>query len=666
MLKQFMPHRADSKRQLTTERFIPAAWGSPSPAGEDSIWTQNPSSRVDAKINVRRSDHRVAPEGIFFDLTLVGFNTNTLPNAAEYDPSYHDKYVFWDYGEEYFFTAPVQILAMDAADGGNRNNARYSRGPLGSHVFRTPGVHVVRVAVVEPSSGKVGFGQVELSVGDPEKFYAGNTTLFVDVTGSYANAPVGSQKFRNLDAALSVLNTATTPHRIVLERGQTHIMSAPFGYRAPPNASGISLRLEARVGQKNNPIISVGTKVSDDSILFFENSLRNMRGKIGSGVTFRGIDFQGPWDVATPAGRKVACLVFNGVYGSSNVVIDQCNFSGWATTFYVNGVKGRTPDRTVFFNDVGVSNWAGIGFFGGADSTLSFTGCGFVQGTDAVTRQSQDNKSLGPLRVSSSRMCNIWACDFFSSTGWSPYSSIIAIQPAIRWNTSPNVMGARLNLQACAIESGRLALSLKPQNTGQARMQANAIVEGNIAISGFQGSAVADIAFGGTTLRNNILVFSGNKNSAPIGGQNQGIRGFIWLYGGAQAKSKNEAIPLLAYNNTLVNLTNTNAREFEDSIGFANLIMMNNLVHQPHLSVPETPFAPLFQKLAFASRYKGYRPNNSTLHGTYANPENSGSMWIPQISSRALGAALSEPDAYTDFKGNRRPEPPSTGAMEAD
>lgn len=632
------------------------AWGQVEGGG--TIWDRTPDANASVTINVTRSNHRVAPEGAFFNLTLGGFDTNTLP-AGRYDPSYHDKYVFWDYDDAYTFVAPTQVRAMDAADGSSRTNARYSRGPLGSHVFRATGNYVVRVAVMEPSSGKIAFGSVNVSVGNPDTFYAGAATIFVDRTGGHTNAPSGARTYNNIDAALGQLRTARTPHRVVLERGQIHTMTSNFNYRPQAGAAGLSLRIEARDGNGAKPIIRAGSGINADSDLITDNSLRNVSGTVDTGTVIKGIDFQGPWNVRTASGTRVDCVYFNGAYSSKHALVDDCDFSNWGETFYASAFGGRTPDRSIFFNDVAITSWAGIGFFGGGDSVLSFTGCGFAQDPDAITRQAPDNKTLGPIRVSSARMCNIWACDLFSATGWSSYNSISAVQPGLRWNTSPNVTGAMANIQACTIESGRLAMSLKPQNTSTVRRVANAVVEGNIAISGFQGDAVVHSAFGGMTYRNNIFVFAGNKNSGPIGGQGQIIRGFIWFYGGAQGSSTNEATPVTLHNNTFVNLTSTNAAVTADQIGMSNVILRNNLTHLPGRGLP---YEGLSATQAFVPRYKGYRPNVSTVRTAHANPSDSGSIWAPQIGSPALGAALSEPSSKIDFQGtcdqNRPPSEP--------
>lgn len=654
----------EADRPGTLSSVTTASWGEVSTAEQDSsIWDEDQAPGTNIKINVIRSAHRVAPEGAYFTLTLSGFDTNTLPLGG-YDPSYQDKYVFWDYDDAYEFVAPAQVLALDAVDKGNRRNARYSRGPLGSHVFRAPGMYTVRVAVLEPASGKISFGSVNVNVGDPDTFYSGQATLFVDTSQSYKNAPANAQLFRNIDDALTAMQQATTPHRVMLERAQVHTISSPFDYRPPAASSATSLRIEARDGDGAKPIIRAGARIPDGDILILDNSVRNVPSSVDTGTVIRGVDFQGSWDPTSLSGRSIDCYVFNGIHSCRHAVIDACDFSDWGRTFFTRNAGGDVPDRTIFFNDVSISGWTTCGFFGGFDSVLSFTGCGFVQDVDAITRQTPStNSTLSPIRITSARMCNLWACDLFSSTGWSAYRSIAAVQPGLRWNTSPAVTGAMLNMQACVVESGRLALSLKPQASRQARRLVNGVVEGNIAISGFQGDAVVHSAFGGMTFRNNIFVLASQKNSAPIGGQDQIIRGFVYFHGGAPASPANEATPVMIYNNTFINLSDTHAPSVADKIGMTNVTQRNDLIHQPARG---QPYQGLIAIPAFKPRYKGYRPDASTVYTDFANLSESGSLWIPQLTSPALGNALDEPSSNLDFQGGRRPEPPSLGAFEMD
>ncbi len=635
---------------------------------DQPVWDQPADPETSVKINVFRSDHRIAPEGAFFDLTLSGFDTNTLPQG-EYDPSFHDKYVFWDYGESYAFTAPVNVLMMDDADGGNRADSRYSRGPLGSHVYRVPGRYTVRVAVFEPDSGKWGQGSTIIAVGNPDTFFSGSATLYVNSSGDYSNAPAGAQTTTSLEAALTRIGRALTPHRIVLERGQTYTLTKQFTFRPPTSASGVSFRIEARAGSGAQPVITFSPGFSGFSV-FQDLALHDAIGA-DSETVLHDIEFRGLWDVASETGVRLELIRFP-PDRSATTVVDKCTFSGWGLALHAtDGV--RTAGKRSFSNDLRFKSMGDYAILDGALGYCAITGCGFIQDVDAMMGGPKNNKhnTHGPLRIAGASKSNIWACDMYSATGWSGTRDFIIAQPCLRWNTDC-IIGAKLNLQACAMESPSNVLSIETANSNpklaavaNERVPCNALVEGNIGVSGWQAFYSLGVAHGGVTLRNNIFVLA-NANGSFEGGRPITKQCFVKFVGGAENIGSVLATPQRFYNNTFVNLTNSAARLGIDEIGFENTLARNNIVHEPGVNPPNTPFAPLAKTSAFACRYPGYRDQNTRFTTTNATPVDSAQIWRPEIGSRALGEAILEPNASVDFKGTFRPEYPSVGAMEID
>lgn len=646
-----------------------AAWGeNPLPEGE--IWDLPATPGVSVTINTQRSDHRVAPEAMFFDLGLAGFDTNTLSGEV-YDPSYHDKYVFWDYGESYMFTAPTQVLAWDAADGGNRQDSRYSSGPLGSHTFRTPGLYTVRVAVLEPASGKIGFGSADVSIGNPETFYAGSNTIYVDTTGNFANAPGGAQRFTSLAPALSAMDAAATPHRVVLENGQTFELNSMFIFRPPSRATGFSCRIEARDPNGPQPIVRPGANWSGSSFMI-DNSERDT--SVDSGMVMSGVHFEGLWDTATESGLQIDFLLLPPT-GSRHAMFDRCSFSGWSMVFYPTGPR---PDRLIAINDVSMTNWGNFGILDSSQSVLAITGCAIAQDENAITGGPTNSDRTvnrhGPIRIAEPTKTLIWASDLFSSTGWSPHGSLTAVQACLRWNSSPgsSPKGCMLNMQACACECASETIRIQSQNNDvnfppAVRESVNALVEGNIIVAGHQSRSVVETSFGGTTIRNNMIIFAeAPHDSRSIGGANLPMQGFVFGEGGAAGDPDNETTPIDIYNNTMLNLTGISGIPvWGQALAFTDVDVVNNVVHEPNLSTPNIPDAPLNSIVAFTCRYKGYRDNDQALYPQFANGAESAVILFPQLGSAALGAALAEPNASIDLQGDLRPEPPSRGATEA-
>ena len=657
---------------LTPDENIIDAWGQVPEGG--TIWEEAPAPGVSVTINMKRSDHRVAPEAVFFDATLSGFDTNTAKRVQDYDPSYHDKVYLWDYGESYRYTAPTQVIAMDAADGGNRTDSRYSRGPLGAHVFRTPGRHTVRLAVIEPSSGKIGFGVLQIAVGDPDTFYAGRNTLFVDITGSFRNSPPGAQRFRSLTSAFEALNAAVTPRRVVLESAQTHVIDKSLVFRPPANATGVSLRIEARAGSNARPAIRATESFSGSQLILDRSYFDG--GRFDAGSIIKGLELRGTWDVTSQTGTWNIIGITFGDKKANHCLVDDCEIKN--VNMGVRTINLSTKERNSrvnCVNDTIISDWSNYGWL---DSEFAYTcilGSRFAQNPDAITGGPKDKRhnNHGPYRIGSPNRAVFLSSDFFSSTGWSRIKSIQAAQPAIRWNTSPNIgAGAQLNMQSCATESAGTPLVLAAANSRENSRHMNALIEGTIAVGGFNARRLIGVSHGGLTLRNNVLVFSNTEYDAtPIGGQARGPFAFVSTArngDGDGTDATNLRAPMNIYNNTLVNLSDAGAADVYQDIkmGFTTWNVANNLIHEPNLDTPNTPYAPLAAIPAFKPRYKGYRPDAETLYTAYENPSDSVSIWVPQIGSPALGAALNDPDACSDFRGNLRPDPPSIGAVEAD
>ncbi|WP_147114300.1 hypothetical protein [Tateyamaria sp. syn59] len=646
------------------------AWGQV--ANGETVWDRPAAPGTSVEINIQRSEHQVAPEGMMFDVTLNGFDTDTLP-VGQYDPSYHDKVIFWDFGEDYTFEAPTKVADMDTADGGNRTSSRYMRGPLGAHTYRSADTFTVRVAVLEPSSGKWGQGVATVTVGDPDSFYRGTATLFVDPSGSFANAPGGALQFTSIRDAWNVMANARRASRIVLERGQDYTISpSDISLYQPSGAASVSLRMQARpsTGPSDaaKPVVQATGFAGQEANVFYDNSVGNSA-SASSGTVFSDIDFRGQWNAINESGVRLTFYqVASGGSGPTSVTFDACNFTGWGITLYGSDwPSGRgVTNRVATYNDCTITEWGGYGILEASQSSHAITGCRIAQNPNAQAGGDRTNEPNAPIRITDPWRSVISACDLFSLNGWARWGGISATQPCVRWNTSARHAGARLNVQSCAMEAAWTPLSINSQNAGTARNLVNALVEGCILIAGFQSRAIFEVSHGGSTIRNNMAIFAPvSHNSGSIGGFNAGIQGgFLWMEGGGQGNPANERTPVLFYNNTLVNLTDIVAAEVRDSIGFSSVTPRNNLIHAPALGAQGRRYAPMTAIRAFEPRYLGYRNSSTPLATQFAHPTDMATIWMPALNSPALGEALTEPNAHTDFRGDLRPEPASFGATE--
>lgn len=674
---------------VSIDGVMTTSWGQMSEG--DSIWDLEPTPGASVEINARRSNLQAAPEALQFDLTLGGFETNTLGDESAYDPSYHDKSVFWDYGDSYQFTAPEQVQS------GNLDS-RWSRGPLGSHTYRASGDFVVRVAVIEHSSGRVGFGTFRIGgtgadtppVQDAATVFEGAATLFVDTNGAaggYPNAPAGAVRYDNIQAAIEQMPSSARATRVILERGQTHVISGARNLAMYTRPLGpTSFRIEANIGGGPKPVVMVDPGRFAGGGLLFNDALRaGTAPDADADIVFAGLDCRGLWDSTRETGAAVT-FALAAQAGSSYTLFDDCEFTGWSIA-YQSANSARETMYTV--NDTAISGWQEYAVFDSSRQVSSaFTGARLMQDVDALSggpRLSPPaHNTQGPVRFGGPKRAHIWATDIFSRNGWFSSGNVYGVQPCIRFADSATRPGARLNLGASVLEGAGQAVTMANGDGNNPDTHVNALIDGNILLGGFQTNDVAVVSYGGSTWRNNFLIQPDVlRDRATLGASSYSANNmFVFRDSGAGIAAGNLTTPSLIYNNTMVNLLSPG--NVFGSTGAATVLVNenaftiteeNNILHEPNLDTPRTlygsvnvspPDGTLLPSAAFAPRYNGYRDfdTTTTLDTTFATSADSGQIWVPQIGSPALGAALVEPNSTTSFSGTRRPEPPSIGAAE--
>lgn len=618
-------------RQVTIDSVTAPAWGM-SPTG--SVFDVEGTAGTSVTINVSRGVFEIAPEALNFSLTLAGFDTNTPSTFAQYHNSYHDKDVWWRCRTEYQFTAPTQLISIDAADGGNRASAGFGIGPLWAYVAQTPGDHIIDVVVSEPSSGKIGKSTIAITVKDPAVEFSGTQTIFVSTTGNYTNAPAGARTTTNINTALASMEAEqTTAHRVVLERGQTHTMTSTRSVQAGTSATLCHFRLEAREGSGAAPIVVDNTGADNDASLFFDNAQRNYT--LPSQFTLSGIEFVGDHDPTNQSGRQVNLLQGNtSGYGSEDVLINSCEGRGFArfATFPEGGT--HTTRQMTLCNCV-VTDWAANAFFGGNRGSVTFLGNRFAQNVDALTDNGPGTvartNSGWCVRVVTATRVLARANDTFANTGWSTFGSTMpAIQACWRILANGLVNFAQICFTHNVGEGGRFVAYLRPSGGGTNRNPANAFFEGNIMLSGYQADSVFQLASGGTTFKHNLLITAGDRTSGSDGGANITLDAGVYYRGGGSGPNEpaNQTAPVNVSDNTFVNLStgrSASGISLRDSRITMNITETGNLVHEPNAGV--TSAGPFNTVRGFTPRFKGYRRADGTLLAMYATPAEAGDIY---------------------------------------
>ncbi len=636
------------------------------------------------QITAARSNLQVAPEGFNFELTLSGFNTNTLADTSVHDPSFHDKYVFWDYGEDYAYDAPA-VLADPSA-----RRSRYSRGPLGSHTYRASGAHLVTVYVYEPSSQRWGRGIYRIGganedtplIKDPEDLFDGLNTIYVDVTGQYSGSPViGSQGASSLVEALNRALTATAAVRIMLARGQTFEIDASFSYRTS-NTNQRNITIVSAPEDPETPLPRAIVRPSAAYVpgqpLFFDQAARDVPVGFKRDIVFADVDFQSDWDTTTESGPSIACIASAG-FSSAYLLLDHCRFAGWDTVLTAQG----TPTRDSYVvNDTVLTGWRNMGILDGLFTWAGFTGCRMTQNPAALSGgpKNGNHNEHGPFRFSQSNKLTVHSCDIFSGTGWFPNGSMYVTQPCMRYNTSSSP-GCRANVQSNTMEGGTDIISFGNSDAGSIGAPMNAVIDGNFLVGNFLTSKAISSSFSGMTVRNNLFVIPDvERDLSALGGGGNGLPfGFVALIEYGTNTPANFSGPVDVYNNTIVNqLSAANAAGatgalpdliFTGSGGvFTGSSETDNLLYEPAQAETGVVAGSLIGQSIFDPRYRGYQDFDTvlTLQTQYETPDQAGQIWLPvSTGTGILGAAMADPPPLVDFFGRERPsENHALGAFE--
>lgn len=602
-----------------------------------AVWDQAADGGVTVGITIERapSGLQVAPEFVRFKPTMSGFDTNVnQADTSAHQPALVDKYYFWDFGESYAYTAPTQVAAVDAVDGGDRTDSRYAIGFHGDHVYRDyTTTHTVRLAVYEPSSGKWGQATTTISTGNPDTLYSGTATLFVDTNGAggnYPNSPSGATNYDNLDSALTALNAASTPHRIVLERGQTHNRSSVFTFQ-PASGATVTFRIEAVAGAGAKPIINSTQSSGLDGALFADRT-KNSAGGTSSSSVFKDLDLRSTWDTTTESGYWDCTLIDNLDFAGDHTVIDGCALSNCLRGVSVTTISNA--DRQLAVVDTTITDWSDYGIWGAAIGNGAILGCRIAQNVDALAGGPKDetHNNHGPLRFTDATALTVASCDLFSNTGWTTLGSQQSIQPCLRSHTSTGGPGRRSVITHNVMEGANQCYNPAAANSSSNDHIQNTLVEGNLMVSGHQAQRVINLSNSGMRIRNNILVMANpttrdrNPTEFVNGDELAGT-----------SSTDNNTGPIVIENNDLINLTTSAMAVFNtEGTKFSGDVSTANMIHEPNLGSPNTPYTPLSAVALITPRYKGYQDDGQALQTNRATPASGGERQEPQTGSTAL------------------------------
>ena len=532
----------------------------------------------------------------------------------------HDLQYLWEFGDP---DSEFEALPDDFPFGRDANRAQ---GPFAGHVYAEPGTYEVALTV---SAGDGTWARTvqTIDVADPDATFAGEATVCLSTPGDFAGCPDGA-----------VQHTVWTEAFEAVPSGQAARYLLRAGERFEPGAAQDVKDRPAVVvasygeGAKPTVITDGWGRTSADMFRF-----RNV-----DEATLTGLSFQGDYDPTTGAGDALLISAIGNVQSLGHLTIYRIASSGLQQT--LNARAGMGP---IIFADNVVTDWRNYGVFTATDAPHAFVGNSIRQNENAAS--GDDGKQTaaepawadhGPLRFADSFRMAVSRNDMLAMNGWS--SAGKAHNPAFRYNTR-GLAGHSGVLSENRMEGGFVVLALTVMNTRTQPGEGNVIVERNALIGTDNTSGFVNTSYGGTTLRNNVMIMPDVKNT---------FNGFwrqLRLTTNDEQTDANLVRPIRIEHNTLAVLqtAQTEARDTEfladDSAthakgAFADVVTRANQVYAP------------------------YMPNASDFAN--ATPVDAGDGYRPQTGNPTIGASGRLSEVLDTYDGRVRRDPTNDGAQE--
>lgn len=604
---------------------------------------------------LKRSENQIAPEGVWFQASVSGFDVTEDLNASNYDPSFHRLRYRWTFTRSGYTSTSDKVVNLATA----HNDLTVAYGKRVAHVFTEPGTYTV-TCEVQDASGTTGSNSTSITVGDPATAFTGAANIVVDQTGTHDHGLTGATEVTSIAAAMTALDARATPSRVLLKRGQSY--SETVGVTsAYPN-----VYFDAW-GTGPRPVMVPGAS----------NAFRPVGGGIGD-VQIRSVRIAGGWNTQTESGDLSYGINCSSTTDDPYIVVDDCEFDGCVDgiiTTRDSSSSDNGKDTHVFVHNTSFDNWKRYAIFCEpcASSRISLTGVALRQEPNALQGgrgQNGAGNEQGCIRVSWSKDFYSAGCDYFSRCGWTQVQSVPSDQPCIRFNTLGRA-GSSATVERCSLEGGDnpILLSL---SSGSTSHLTNFVADKCLIVGAARTSTMFVSRYTGVTMRNSICV----KPNSPWYGK----RYFGGINCEAPSGLQDPAAPVQVYNNTIVCLLNLDNKNNVSSIygaqvaGALTSVNSNNAQYTPNLTgfgANEGDFDTLdgstFSTVGgtWSPRFIGFRWFQATaLNTSFATPSGTVTDFTPTASTASFEDA-SGVVAIDDFFGTLRGANPDRGAIES-
>ena len=574
-------------------------------------------------IDVRRSALRVAPDGVYFEAQVAGFDAPGPAAGRIYDPRMHELHYEWDFGDTGARFDKPQNLMPEWRD------ANKSFGPRVSHTYKAPGDYTVTVTVTEPDSGKQATATATVTVEDPDTLFSGARTIYVSPTGNTTYAPAGSVMVPDMAAAVSTHSDSVVPRRIMFERGAQHVAQhhSIGEYHA-------NVYLCAGSGPGTRPQITYAgpaDRAMVDTIWRETEVPGDARD-----IVVTGLEFIGPYNALTGEGVETTC------FGTAepkhkSFLIDDVIIRGFGFTISLRPSQSETLHT---FNDSIITDWKCYGIFESRSWRTGITGMSMIQNPDGVSGHERGDKNTfhGPYRGPQGFGVVVDGCEFYSNTGWfvnlHPYRTQ---QPCFRFNTNGKA-GGFINMQRTTCEGGQEMVSISSEGAHRVGGAVNAILDKLVLLGSHMSSYGIRVQQGGVTIRNVLAIFPDTPRlyDDTFDFDPRSLVNYEDPMGTPNKNATDQAIaelsrtePVRVYNNTVVNLVRADTMKKRDRIvgdgfakaelvNFTDVISVNNTTWQPNMDVPRTEDGPFEMTPVswFQPRERGYQFLGQYVDGT--------------------------------------------------
>ncbi len=604
----------------TSSGFSGSSGGS---TGLDETSTTGGPPAFDVTITVTREEG-IAPAGFMFSAEV---------NGADVDRPFHDLRYKWTFSDP----GNYNRLPDDLPWGTDRNIAY---GPVVAHAYGASGSFEV-VCEVTDGTNTVRASRVVI-LRDPDDVFSGSNTVCVSLAGDFADAPAGAMTATSLAAILGDLQR-TDPLRLLFRSGED--FAEPIGFIAEFDIVQIGA-----YGDGPPPILRTGI------------NFRNCTGEL----SVWGIDFVAAYNPSQPETTSPpsgSALTLN---SDVHCTIHDCLISGWSI-----GIRpGDERLLSLVVGNTAVRDWFNFGLLQGGGGWVGLAGVSMRQHpmTERASGKGEVEPPFhadhGPFRLSrpSAPVC-MNLVDLFTTNTWA--GALTTMQPVIRWNAGGVQESQRLVIDRLRSEGGRLALNVSSSGARAGSMEI--ILDKFHHITTVSPTTAMSLGFGGTTVRNGVLV---QPDVFPE--SSTGLRSMIGLTPTDPLRSYAEQ-PIEVYSCAIVDLRGTSnavnqsgtPRDFSptEQRPEGEYYFANNLLYAPDAITPETSALPLDLTPRWDPRYPGRNVVGEPFDDQYANPPSTASLFAATRRSSAAGAASGKV-AIDDFFGNLRPDAPSLGATE--